>query len=105
MFGCTGRGRGIQQRQFSTGGERFAFLPALLARVELVEAVADDGDGEGDDEDPEDGAEAAQHLPEAGDGTDVTVPHLHQVNIYICIYRLLRRRCKSHHWETCLFDP
>jgi len=95
MFGGTGRGCGIQQRQFSTGGERFALLPALLARVELVEAVADDGDGEGDDKDPEDGAEAAQHLPEAGDGTDVTVPHLH-TGEYLYIYRLLRRQCTSH---------
>jgi hypothetical protein len=91
MLSRTGRGRGIQQRQLSTGGERFPFLPALLARVELVEAVADDGDGEGDDEDPEDGAEAAQHLPESGDGTDVTVPHLHNTGEYL--YRVSTDCC------------
>ena len=51
-------------------------LPTLLPRVELGEAVADDGDGQPDDEDAEDGAEAAEDLPEASDWTDVSVAHL-----------------------------
>ena len=55
---------------------RFVLLPPLLPRVELGEAVADDGDGEADDEDAKDGAEAAQDLAKAGDGADVPVTHL-----------------------------
>ena len=51
-------------------------LPALLPRVELGEAVADDGDGQGDDEHPEDGAEAAEHLAHPGHRADVSVTHL-----------------------------
>ena len=51
-------------------------LPTLLPRVELGEAVADDGDGEGDDEDAKDGAETSKDLAEAGDGTHVSVSHL-----------------------------
>ena len=38
----------------------FVFLPTLLPRVELGEAVANDGDGEADDEDAKDGAETAE---------------------------------------------
>jgi len=53
----------------------FVFLPPLLPRVELGEAVADDGDGKADDEDAKDGAEAAEDLAEAGDRADVAVPH------------------------------
>ena len=54
----------------------FVLLPPLLPRVELGEAVADDGDGETDDEDAKDGAEAAENFPEPGDWTDVSVSHL-----------------------------
>ena len=54
----------------------FIFLPPLLPRVELGEAVADDGDGEGDDEDAEDGAEAAKNFPKTGHRTHVPVSHL-----------------------------
>ena len=59
----------------------FVFLPTLLPRVELGEAVADDGDGKADDEDAKDGAEAAKDLAEAGDRTDVAVPHLEYLEI------------------------
>ena len=59
----------------------FVLLPSLLPRVELGEAVADDGDGEADDEDAKDGAEAAKDLAEAGDRTDVAVPHLEYLEI------------------------
>ena len=54
----------------------FVLLPSLLPRVELGEAVANDGDGEADDEDAKDGAEAAKNFPETGDGTHVSVSHL-----------------------------
>ena len=57
------------------------FLPPLLPRVELGEAVADDGDGKADDEDAKDGAEAAKDLAEAGDRADVAVPHLEYLEI------------------------
>ena len=52
------------------------FLPPLLPRVELGEAVADDGDGEADDEDAKDGAETAKNFPKTGHWTDVPVSHL-----------------------------
>ena len=55
---------------------RLVLVPPLLPVVELGEAVADDGDGEGNDEDAKDGAEAAEDLAHAGDRTDVAVPHL-----------------------------
>ena len=51
-------------------------LPPLLARVELGEAVADDGDGQPDHQHAEDRAEAAENLAEAGDWTHVSVTHL-----------------------------
>ena len=56
-------------------------LPTLLPRVELGEAVADDGDGKSNDEDAKDGAEAAEDLAEAGDRADVAVPHLEYLAI------------------------
>ena len=54
----------------------FVLLPSLLPRVELGEAVANDGDGEADDEDAKDGAETAKNFPETSDGTHVSVSHL-----------------------------
>ena len=55
---------------------RFVLLPPLLPRVELGEAVADDGDGEADDEDAKDGAEAAENFPKTRHWTHVSVSHL-----------------------------
>ena len=55
-------------------------LPPLLPRVELGEAVADDGDGQPDDEDAEDGAEAAEDLAEAGDRADISVANLGKIS-------------------------
>ena len=66
----------VEQLRLPAGHHGLALLPALLPRIELVEAVADDGDGQGDDEHAEDGAEAAQHLSEPGDGTDIAVADL-----------------------------
>ena len=68
--------KGEQAFRFLLRLGTFVLLPPLLSRVELGEAVADDGDGEGDDEDAKDGAEAAEDLAHAGDRTDVAVPHL-----------------------------
>ena len=51
-------------------------LPPLLPGVELGEAVADDGDGEADDEDAKDGAEAAENFPKTRHWTHVSVSHL-----------------------------
>ena len=51
-------------------------LPPLLAVVELGEAVTDDGDGQPNHQNPEDCAEAAEDLAEAGDRTDVSVSYL-----------------------------
>ena len=55
-------------------------LPTLLPRVELGEAVADDGDGQADDEDAKDGAEAAEDLAEAGDRADISVANLEKIS-------------------------
>ena len=79
VLGAAGRGRGrcrVQEGQLSAGRHRLALLPALLARIELVEAVANDGDGQGNDQDPKDGAETAENLPKTGYGAHVPVPHL-----------------------------
>ena len=54
----------------------FVLPPPLLPRVELGEAVANDGDGEANDEDAEDGAETAENFPKTGDWTHVSVSHL-----------------------------
>ena len=54
----------------------FVLLPSLLPRVELGEAVANDGDGEADDEDAEDGAETAKNFPKTSHRTHVPVSHL-----------------------------
>ena len=58
----------------------FVLLPTLLPRVELGEAVADNGDGKADDEDAKDGAEAAEDLAEAGDGADISVANLGKIS-------------------------
>ena len=44
------------------GGKRLPLLPPLLAGVELVEAVANDGYGKANDKDAKDGAEATNEL-------------------------------------------
>ena len=69
-------------------------LPTLLPRVELGEAVADDGDGQPDDEDAEDGAEAAEDLPEASDWTDVSVAHLCKQSETEIASRCKIRKCR-----------
>ena len=69
-------------------------LPTLLPRVELGEAVADDGDGQADDEDAEDGAEAAEDLAEAGDWTDVSVAHLCRQSETEIASRCKIRKCR-----------
>ena len=69
-------------------------LPTLLPRVELGEAVADDGDGQADDEDAEDGAEAAEDLAEAGDWTDVSVAHLCKQSETEIASRCKIRKCR-----------
>ena len=51
-------------------------LPAALVLVEGGKVVADDGDGEGDDEDAADGAARADHLAEARRRADVAVADL-----------------------------
>ena len=73
--------KGEQAFGFLLRLDTFVLLPSLLPRVELGEAVADDGDGKADDENAEDGAEAAEDLAEAGDRTDVAVPHLEYLEI------------------------
>ena len=55
---------------------RLDLVPPLLPVVKLGEAVADDGDGEADDQHPEDRAEASEHFAETGDGADVAIAHL-----------------------------
>ena len=51
-------------------------LPPSLVFVEGGKVVADDGDGERDDQHAADGAACADHLAQAGHRTDVTVPDL-----------------------------
>ena len=51
-------------------------LPAALVLVEGGEVVADDGDGQRDDEDAADGAHGADHLAEPGHRHDVAVADL-----------------------------
>ena len=68
--------KGEQAFGFLLRLDTFVLLPSLLPRVELGEAVSDDGDGEADDEDAEDGAEAAENFPKTGHWTYVPVSHL-----------------------------
>ena len=60
---------------------RIIFLPALLPGVELGEAIADDRDGEANDQDTENGAEAPKNLAKSGYWTDITVSHLKQLKV------------------------
>ena len=52
-----------------------SFLLLVLLHVELLKVLGDDGDGQRHDEDPGDGAQGPDELPEAGGGVDVSVPH------------------------------
>ena len=47
----------------------------MLLHVELLKVLGDDGDGQGHNEDPGDGAQGPDQLPEAGGGVDVPVAH------------------------------
>ena len=52
-----------------------SFLLLVLLHVELLEVLGDDGDGQRHDEDPGDGAQGPDELPEAGGGVDIPVAH------------------------------
>ena len=52
-----------------------SFLLLVLLHVELLEVLGDDGDGQRHDEDPRDGAQGPDELPEPGGGVDVSVAH------------------------------
>ena len=56
-------------------------LPSPLVLVEGCEVVPDDGDGEGDDQDPADGAAAADPLTQTGHGADVAVADLKEMKL------------------------
>ena len=80
---------------------RLDLVPSLLPVVELGEAVADDGDGQGDDEHPEDGAEAAEHLAHPGHRADVSVTHLagasaSKVAVQVSSVMILHTRSARH---------
>ena len=80
---------------------RLVLVPPLLPVVELGEAVADDGDGEGDDEDAKDGAEAAEHLAHPGHRADVSVTHLagasaSKVAVQVSSVMILHTRSARH---------
>ena len=54
----------------------FYLFSSPLVLVESRKVVSDDRDGQGDDEDPADGAARADHLAETSHRTDVTVTDL-----------------------------
>ena len=56
--------------------ERLPLLPPLLARVELVEVVADNRDRETDHQNTENGAKTADDLADTGYRGDVAIPDL-----------------------------
>ena len=78
MLAATPRPK-VEQLQLPAGHHGLALLPALLPRIELVEAVADDGDGQRDHQDPTDGAAGADHFPKSRHGADVTVADLFRI--------------------------
>ncbi len=61
------------------GGQRLALLPPLLAGVELVEAVANDGYGKADDKDAKDGAETANKLANGCHWGHVSIANLKNI--------------------------
>ena len=64
------------------GGQDGRLLSPLHHRVELVEALGDDGDGKADDEDAENGADHADQAAPLCEGDQVAVTNL---RIYIMI--------------------